>query len=175
MKLRCVLICGLALSATLHAQTPPANCNTAGGSPCLRNTWNVASAASTPTFTGTGGAQSSGPVLVGVLRCKGVCLSSTLPPISPNGAALVGNSTWIVVSQGVSQSTTSGVYFDTGLSYNTTYTYALTATYVASQTIPGGGWGAYSSTFQGQIGQAPQVGPVGGVPATPDTGTSTPQ
>jgi hypothetical protein len=164
-----------AAASTCQAQAPPPNCSTATGSPCQKITWTAVSCSATVTNGGTNGAQDSGPCVIGVLRCTGtstVCTTASLPVQSSTvGAALIGNSTWKVLTGTLAETTSNGTYFDNaGLSYSTTYTDVLTAEYSGAG---GGVWGAYSSTFQVAFGQAPQA--PAGVPATPSGGAAVTQ
>lgn len=167
----------IAAVAIAIAQTAPPNCNTAGGQPCSKTSWNVASCSSTVTHNGPNGAQDGGPCTIAILRCTGsatTCTTASLPP--QNGAAgnpPAGNALWKVLTSSLAQTTTAGgPYFDNvGLAYNTTYFYTVIAEYSGAG---GGVWSAYPATFSSVVFGAAPTPPLG-FTATPDTVTTVTQ
>lgn len=156
------------LYKTTKATGPPTNCNTNGGYPCTKSTWNVASCTTTPTYGGPNGSQDSGPCIAGILRCKGstnTCTVASLPTQTGSPPQVLnGNAMWNAIVGNIPQTTyTSDPYYDNNaLQYNTIYTYVVTTMYSGSG---GGVWSAYSAPFQVAFGTAPQAPP--GFTATP--------
>lgn len=135
--------------------TAPANCSTASGFPCIDLTWTTASCAATVTNNAQG-METTGPCGSAVLRCTGTgsaCGTSTLP--AQTTIPVVGNSTWTVVTQSLTQTTPAGEYFDnSNLLYGSTYNWVVVSWYSGSG---GGPVSAYSNFSQTTFGSAPKA------------------
>jgi hypothetical protein len=149
----------------LSAQTSPSYCS--ASSPCAGLSWSNGTDITPSISTNSSGVETSGPAVAVFMRCT---VTATQSCAVANGV-LATPSAWnaVSVTNGQSLNETSnigGPFYDTNVSYNTTYSYTLSLTWTGSL---GGVASSYAIPFQLTFSAAPTTTPSTptGIVATP--------